>query len=88
MVADISGVCSVFGTFEITSKPTNAASTRMVSSVMQVHQAVASAAFLAPSCTISPSRVMQAPAITSSSKSRVSSPSFTISSSSDVTLRA
>ena len=32
-VADISGVCSVFGTFEITSKPTNAASTRIVSSV-------------------------------------------------------
>jgi hypothetical protein len=24
-VADISGVCSVFGTFEMTSKPTNAA---------------------------------------------------------------
>jgi hypothetical protein len=29
----ISGVCSVFGTFEITSKPTNAASTRMAISV-------------------------------------------------------
>ena len=24
LVADISGVCSVFGTFEMTSKPTNA----------------------------------------------------------------
>ena len=33
LVADISGVCSVFGTFEMTSKPTKAASTRMVSSV-------------------------------------------------------
>ena len=32
-VPDISGVCSVFGTFEITSKPTNAASTRIASSV-------------------------------------------------------
>ena len=32
-VADISGVCSVFGTFEMTSKPTNAASTRIASSV-------------------------------------------------------
>src|SRR5215217_7444959 len=29
----ISGVCSVFGTFEITSKPTKAASTRIASSV-------------------------------------------------------
>ena len=29
----ISGVCSVFGTFEITSKPTNAARTRIASSV-------------------------------------------------------
>ena len=29
----ISGVCSVFGTFEMTSKPTNAASTRIASSV-------------------------------------------------------
>ncbi len=32
-VPDISGVCSVFGTFEITSKPTNAASTRIAISV-------------------------------------------------------
>ena len=29
----ISGVCSVVGTFEITAKPTKAASTKMVSSV-------------------------------------------------------
>ena len=28
-VADMSGVCSVFGIFEITSKPTNAARMRM-----------------------------------------------------------
>src|SRR3954468_20174485 len=32
-VPDISGVCSVFGTFEMTSKPTKAASTRMAISV-------------------------------------------------------
>ena len=33
LVPLISGVCSVFGTFEMTSKPTNAASTRIASSV-------------------------------------------------------
>src|SRR3954454_16311311 len=33
LVPDISGVCSVFGTFEMTSKPTNAARTRIASSV-------------------------------------------------------
>ena len=33
LVPDMSGVCSVFGTFEITSKPTKHASTKMVSSV-------------------------------------------------------
>ena len=32
---DISGVCSVLGTFEITSKPTNAASTRIAISVIE-----------------------------------------------------
>ena len=86
LVADISGVCSVFGTFEITSKPTNAASTRMVSSVRRsITRPPPSAA---PSCTISPSRVMQAPLMISSSKSSSSSPSLTISSSSDWTLRA
>ena len=31
---DISGVCSVFGTFEMTSNPTNAASTRIAISVI------------------------------------------------------
>jgi hypothetical protein len=30
LVPDISGVCSVFGTFEMTAKPTKPASTRMV----------------------------------------------------------
>src|SRR5215218_967386 len=34
-VADISGVCKVFGTLEMTSRPTKAASTRMVSSVIR-----------------------------------------------------
>src|SRR4051812_33532084 len=34
LVCDISGVCSVVGTFEITSKPTNAASTKIVTSVI------------------------------------------------------
>src|SRR5436305_7461380 len=35
-VPDISGVCSVFGIFEITAKPTNAASTRMAISVTRL----------------------------------------------------
>src|SRR5207248_11573944 len=48
----------------------------------------APAAFFAPSCTISPSRVTQAPATTSSSKFRLSSPSSpVISSRRDITLR-
>lgn len=29
LVPDISGVCSVFGTFEMTAKPTNPARTRI-----------------------------------------------------------
>src|SRR5260370_29694662 len=33
LVADISGVCSVAGTFPMTSKPTSSASTKMVRSV-------------------------------------------------------
>src|SRR5262249_7712248 len=37
-VPDISGVCSVFGTFEITSKPTNAARTRIAISVTVVKE--------------------------------------------------
>ena len=53
LVADISGVCSVFGTFEITSKPTNAASTRIASSVSRSIGSAPSAALRAPSCTIS-----------------------------------
>ena len=36
LVCDISGVCSVVGTFEITSKPTKAARTRIVISVNSV----------------------------------------------------
>ena len=35
-VCDISGVCSVVGTFEITSKPTKAASTKIVISVIRL----------------------------------------------------
>ena len=38
LVPDISGVCSVFGTFEITSKPTKPASTRIARLVSEVHQ--------------------------------------------------
>src|SRR5215213_10356687 len=53
----------------------------------QIHQALTPAACLAPSCTISPSRVMHAPEMISSSKSSVSSPSLTMRSSSDCTLR-
>ena len=57
----ISGVCSVFGTLLMTSKPTNAASTRIASSVSRSTQ------------TTFPSRTTQAPATTSSSKSKPSS---------------
>ena len=35
LVCDISGVCSVVGTFEITSKPTKAARTKIVISVIR-----------------------------------------------------
>ena len=35
-VPDMSGVCSIVGTFEMTSKPRNAASTRIVSSMTKV----------------------------------------------------
>jgi hypothetical protein len=38
-VCDISGVCRVVGTFEITSKPTNAASTKIVTSTIRSIQA-------------------------------------------------
>ena len=55
----ISGVCSVFGTFEMTSKPTKAASTRIASSVSRSIRCPHGC--FAPSCTISPSRVTQAP---------------------------
>ena len=36
LVPDISGVCSIVGTFEITSKPTNTASTKIVISVIRL----------------------------------------------------
>ena len=36
LVPDISGVCSIVGTFEITSKPTNTASTKIVISLISV----------------------------------------------------
>ena len=39
LVCDISGVCSVVGTFEITSKPTKAARTKIVISVIRLHGA-------------------------------------------------
>ena len=64
LVPDISGVCSVFGTFEITANPTNAASTRIARSVtrlficpphLRLAAGAASAAALAASWTISPS---------------------------------
>ena len=77
LVPLISGVCSVFGTFEMTSKPTKAARTRIASSVRRSIRSTF------------PSRATQAPRMTSSSKSRASAPSSPlISSSSDSTLRA
>ena len=69
LVCDISGVCRVVGTFEITSKPTKAASTKIVISVIRlIYLAV-----LSP--RISPSWAMQAASTMSSSKSSFSSPS-------------
>ncbi len=68
----ISGVCRVVGTFEITAKPTNAASTKIVSSVTRSINRPSPAA---RSFLISPACVRQAPAITSSSKSRFRLPS-------------
>ena len=71
LVPDISGVCSVFGTFEITAKPTKPASTRIARLVTRSSacRLPLRRPALAPSWTISPSRVMQAPAMISSSKS-------------------
>ena len=78
-VPDISGVCSVLGTFEMTSNPTKAASTRIASSVSRsIYRS-----------TTLPSRATQAPLMTSSSKSSSRTPSSPlISSSSDSMLRA
>ena len=64
-VPDISGVCSIVGTFEITSKPTKIASAKIVSSATscRAHAGTSSR------------RVTHAPAVISSSKSSRSSPS-------------
>ncbi len=42
-VPDINGVCNVFGTFEITSNPTNAASTKIAISVIVLNSSPSSA---------------------------------------------
>ena len=74
-VPDISGVCSIVGTFEITSKPTNTASTKIVISVIRsplMRSPAALDRFATRSLTIRPSCVIAAPAMISSSKSRFS----------------
>ena len=71
LVCDISGVCRVVGTFEITSKPTKAARTKIVISVIRLMRSLPAAL----SFRISPPWVMQAAATMSSSKSTLSSPS-------------
>ena len=73
LVCDISGVWSIVGTFEITSKPTKAARTKIVISVIRVMRH--STSFGDARCGSRPACVMQAPATTSSSKSRRSEPS-------------
>ena len=78
LVCDISGVCRVVGTFEMTSKPTKAARTKIVISVIRLMTLAAS---LALSLTISPSLVSREPAMTSSSVSTLRLPSSSISSS-------
>ena len=60
LVADISGVCSVFGTLRDHLEADEGGEDEDRQFGEEVHQA-RPAAFLAPSCTISPSRVMQAP---------------------------
>ena len=52
---DINGVCSVFGTFEITSKPTNAASTRIAISVIVLIGRLLGQAVAAPAAALAPS---------------------------------
>ena len=59
LVPDISGVCSIVGTFEITSKPTNTASTKIVISLIRVTAARSTSASRTRSLTICPSCVMQ-----------------------------
>ena len=63
-VPDISGVCSIVGTFEITSIPRKIASTRIVSSKTRIRFIYA----------VTLGRVTQAPPVISSSKSSASSP--------------
>ena len=75
LAPDISGVCSTEDTLETTSKPTNTASTKNVSSVV-------------PSAHQASFRVTQAAATISSSKSGTTWPSVVISSSRLTTLRA
>ena len=69
LVCDISGVCRVVGTFEITSKPTKAASTKIVISVIRSIMTLRRPRSFV---RISPPWVMQAAAMMSSSKSRLS----------------
>ena len=76
-VPDMSGVWSIVGTFEITSKPRNAARTRIVSSMTKVSSAHG----------VVSGRVTQAPLVISSSQSSVSSPSGARCASSAPTLR-
>ena len=79
-VPDISGVCSIVGTFEITSKPRKIASTRIVSSTTSPRSVTLTSSAGAP--------VTHAPAVISSSKSSVSSPPGARCSRSAATLRA
>ena len=72
-VPDISGVCSIVGTFEITSKPTNTASTKIVISLIRSLlmrlRPLPRPLPVTRSLTIWPSCVIAAPAVISSSKS-------------------
>ena len=76
-VPDISGVCSIVGTFEITSKPRKIASARIVSSITS--ESAHASSF---------GRVTHAPPVISSSKSSASSPPGARCWSSAATLRA
>ena len=74
LVPDISGVCSIVGTFEITSKPTNTASTKIVISVIRSPLMRATAPSIRfPDALVDDPAVVRdaAPAVISSSKSRL-----------------